>query len=291
MSVADLIRRWEAAFGPLAPQDLVARYQRLRAVCRTLNNAMVAGLSKDALHEGGRKLGLRRDDTFVFANESDTAVLMDYCLYHVRRNGRTMVEQYYRDNPPAPGTDESTCLQAMQNTIYSLFRVDDVEPGVGLAVTDLATDEEFLLVDIGLSQSAPPGVVFLSRLLLFEGFAATGGAAIALGQLPPAEIASFSASWKRVSASRDTEYDPGPLICAVLHRGASEHMRYWDPPGSPVRDPQMLRASHKRRATLIKQARSADPTRRCPCGSGKMFKNCCQKRCGGTLSAHAEPGD
>jgi hypothetical protein len=278
MSVTEMIRRREASVGSLSPQELVDRYQRLRAVCRRLNNAMVGRLPEGALQEGGRKLGLLQDDMFVLSDESQMDILMDYCLYHVRRNGRTPIEQYWLDHPPTPGSDEGTCLRAMQNAIYSLFRVDAVEPGAALAVTDVATDEQFLLVDIGLSQSAKPGTVFLSRLLLFDDFAATGGAAIALGRLPPAELASFSARWKRVATSRDPGYDPGPLIREVLQQGASEHMHYLDPPSSPVRDPQMLKAHRKERIALLKQARKPAATRRCPCGSGKMLKNCCLQR-------------
>jgi hypothetical protein len=75
-------------------------------------------------------------------------------------------------NSAVPGTDEAICLRAMQNTIYSLFRVDSAEPGVALVLTDLATDEPFLLVDIGLSQTRKPGLLLFSRLMLFEDFAA-----------------------------------------------------------------------------------------------------------------------
>ncbi len=166
----------------------------------------------------------------------------------------------------------------MQRAIYSLFRVDAVERGVALAVTDLATDEKYLLVDIGLSQSARPGVLFLSRLVLFEDFAATGGAAIALGQLPPGELAKFSDDWKKISADKDADYDPSPLIRDCLQRGVTEQTRYLDSPGSPMREPQALRVPRRQRTALLKGSGKADPTRRCPCGSGKMFKNCCLKR-------------
>lgn len=115
MSVADLIRQRGTSTSPLSPQELVARYQRLRAVCRNVNNAMVQRFSRDVLFEGGRKLGLLKGDTFVFDTEDETSVLMDYCLYHVRRNGRTAVEEYCCDHPPIAGTDEAACLRAMQN--------------------------------------------------------------------------------------------------------------------------------------------------------------------------------
>jgi len=278
MSVADLIRQPGPSAAPLSPQQLVARYQRLRAVCKNLNSAMVQRLARDALHEGGRKLGILQGNTFVFSNEGDTSVLMDYCLYHVRRNGRTAVEQYCCDHPPVAGTDEATCLRAMQAAIYSLFRVDATEPGVALAVTDLATDEQYLLVDIGLSETAKPGVVFLSRLLLFGDFAATGGAAIPLGWLPKEKLASFCDGWKRVWDVGPANYDPAPLIRDCLRQGVTDHTQYLDAPSSPLRQPQMARVPRKQRAALLKLSGKSDPTRRCPCGSGKMFKNCCMKK-------------
>ena len=278
MSVADLIRQRGPSTTPLSAQDLVARYRRLRGVCKDLNNAMVHRFAKDALHEGGRKLGMMQGNTLVFGNEDDMSVLMDYCLYHVRRNGRNAVEQYCCDHPPLAGTDEAACLRAMQNAIYSLFRVDAVEPGVGLAVTDVATDEQYLLVDIGLSQTAKPGVVFFSRLLLFEDFAATGGAAIPLGWLSSDKLPAFCDEWKHVSDARAVDYDPAPLIRDCLRHGLTDHTRYLDPPSSPVRQPQMARVPRKQRAALLKLSGKSDPTRRCPCGSGKMFKNCCMKK-------------
>jgi hypothetical protein len=278
VSVHDLIRRNETSLKSLSPQELVARYQRLRAVCKRLNNAVLERLPKDALHEGGRKLGLLQGDTFVFDSQYEMDVLMDYCLYHVRRGGRNVVEQYVHSCPPMAGTDEGLCLRAMQNAIHSLFRVDDVERGVGLAVTDLATDEQYLLVDIGLSQSAQPGLLILSRLLLFDDFAATSGAALVLGQLRPGERDSFAEKWKRVSTSRELDYDPGPLIREYLQRPGGASMRYLDPPSAPVRDPQLLRATRKQRVATLKRSEREKLNRRCPCGSGKMFKNCCLKK-------------
>ncbi len=278
MPILDLIRRRDSSLVPLSPQVLVARYQRMRAVSRKLNNAMVERLPKDVLHEGGRKLGLLHDGTFVFDNEQETAILMDYCLYHVRRSGLNAVERYCRDNPPASGTDEWSCLNAMRNAIHSLFRVDEVERGVGLAVTDLATDQQYLLVDIGLSESATPGLLFLSGMSLFEDFAATGGAALVLGKLSQKEMDAFSANWKKVSTSRDADYDPSPMIRDLLHRQVASRMRYREDPSSSVAEPQMVRISRRQRIAMLKDAKMPAANRRCPCGSGKMFKNCCLEK-------------
>ncbi len=118
MSVTDLIRQRGTPANPLSPQELVSRYQRMRAVSRKLNSEMVQRLGKEALHEGGRKLGLLRGNTFIFGSEDQTSILMDYCLYNLRRNGRTAVEQYCCDFPPAPAaTKPLACARCSVRSI------------------------------------------------------------------------------------------------------------------------------------------------------------------------------
>src|SRR5665213_1035826 len=121
MNLPDLFRRSGDVSAVANRDDIISRYQHLRTVGRNLNNKLVTRLSKDVLDEGGRKLGILRDGTFVFDSEDETSVLMDYCLYDVRRQGRNTIEQYLIDSPPAPESDEMTCLRAMQRAIYSLF--------------------------------------------------------------------------------------------------------------------------------------------------------------------------
>ena len=149
---------------------------------------------------------------------------------------------------------------------------------MGLAVTDLATDQQYLLVDIGLSESATPGLLFLSGMSLFEDFAATGGAALVLGKLSQKEMDAFSANWKKVSTSRDADYDPSPMIRDLLHRQVASRMRYREDPSSSVAEPQMVRISRRQRIAMLKDAKMPAANRRCPCGSGKMFKNCCLEK-------------
>ena len=144
--------------------EIISRYQHLRLVGRKLNHKLVGRLSKDVLHDGGRKLGILKRGTLVFNSEDETSVLMDYCLYDVRHKGRNAIEQYLIDSPPDPESDEMTCLRAMQHAIYSLFVVESVERGLGVAVRELRSNEILLVVDMGFGSTAQPGLVFASRL-------------------------------------------------------------------------------------------------------------------------------
>jgi hypothetical protein len=189
--------------------------------------------------------------------------------------------QYLCDVPPNPDSDEMACLRAMQHATHALVAVLRVEPGVGRHIRNLLTEETRLLADIGLSKTARPGMVIATRLLDFGGFVATGGAALPLGILDNDE----SDEWQRKTraGADDDRFDPAPLIRACLQRGASANVRYEDmntqrrsdvggnsPPGGT--SAQRGRAFAKRRAS------QAVMNRRCSCGSGKMYKNCCGKR-------------
>jgi len=262
-------------------KDIVSRYKRLRPIRRRLNDKLVGRCAADVLTEGGKKLGLFRHGTFVFDTEDESAVLMDYCIYDVYRNGRNAVEQYLCDCPPDPDSDEMACLHAMQHATYSLVAVLRVERGVGCHVRNLFTDETRLLADMGFSQTAQRGAIVATRLLDFGDFITTSGAPLPLGILDDDELDE----WQREirMGVDDDRYDPAPLIRTCLEKGASSRIRY---EGTGTRSLPHIgggsspatTSAHRRRAPAKRRPRKAVTNRRCSCGSGKMFKNCCGKR-------------
>jgi hypothetical protein len=261
-------------------EEVFARYQRLRPIRLRLNNELVRRLSRDVLNDGARRIGILRDGVFVFDNEDETSVLMDYCIYDVYHQGRNAVEQYLHDSPPDPDSDEMACLRAMQHATYALVVVLCVEPGVGCHIRNLYTGATRLLADIGFSQTAQPGAMLATRLLDFGGFVATSGAALPVGILNHDELDEWQ---RKISAAVDDESDPAPLIRGCLQRGASSKVRYetsnTNRRSDVGADSQPAGTSAQRSRALAKRHASKPVTnRRCRCGSGKMFKNCCGKR-------------
>ncbi len=261
-------------------KDIVAHYQRLRPIRFRLNNELVRRLSRDVLNDGAKKIGILRGGMFVFDNEDETSVLMDYCIYDVYRKGRNAVDQYLCDTPPNPDSDEMACLRAMQHATYALVAVLRVEPGVGCHVLNLFTEETRLLADIGFSETAQPGAVIATRMLDFGGFVATSGAPLPLGILDNDDLDE----WKRkIRAGADDHFDPAPLIRTCLQRGASANIRYQEMNVQRRSDvgggsPPAGTSAQRGRALAKRQASKAATNRRCSCGSGKMYKNCCGKR-------------
>ena len=260
---------------------VVARYQQLRPIRLRLNHELVGRLSQDVLRIGASRLGMLKNGVFVFNTEDETSVLMDYCIYDVYREGRNAVEQYLCDCPPDPDSDEMTCLRAMQQATYAMMSVLRVESGVGVQVRNFFTEETQLLVDLGLSKSARPGLLLGTRLLDFHDFTATGGAAIPLGVLDESQLEQWQT---RISTGiEDRDFDPAPLIRRCLEAGMSSHVRY-ERSDTERRidmghDVGAIESSAQRKRKLAaRSANKVSANRRCGCGSGKMFKNCCGKR-------------
>ncbi len=82
--------------------SLVARYKKPRQTSVRLGNLFVKRLTRDIMYEGAKKIGILHKGTFFFDNESQAAVLMDYCLYNTRREGRNSVERYLSESPLQP---------------------------------------------------------------------------------------------------------------------------------------------------------------------------------------------
>ena len=270
MSLSDFFRR-----GTDKPQvanrgAILSRYKHLRHVSRNLNSKLVQRLSKDVLFEGARKLGILKGNTFVFDSEDESSVLMDYCIYDVRRDGRNAFEKYLVSCSPDSESDELTCLRAMQSAIYSLFVVETVERGLGITVQDLRTNEIHLVADLGLASTGRPEMVFASRLLFHDGFTITGGAALPVGLVSADQRdALIKQILAAVKPDDDGYFDPAPLIRSCLSNGASSHVRYLESPEEASRLEQLPQDGS--RATIDRYAP-------CPCGSGKKFKFCCLNR-------------
>ncbi len=243
-------------------------YQHWRAVGVSLNNLLVKRLSKSELDTGAKKLGLLKGGVMVFDSEDECAYLMDYCIHHVRTSGRNAVERELIARSDAPESDELTCLQALQHTIYSVFLVEAVEPGLGVHVRDLRSQGELFVLDLGFGSSAVPGLILATRIISVAGINMTGGAAIPLGKLPDGgENSLFWLKFTTYLTSLSDDFDPATLIRESLNAGGGSRVQFQDVSGNSIGDAPVGRLTHSE-----KIGRNAP----CPCGSGKKFKHCCQ---------------
>ena len=217
--------------------ELLPRYKHLRQVGLELNNRLVKTLSKSTLEEGGKKLGIFKNNAITLDTEDEISVLMDCCIHDLRRQGKNAIEHYLAESPPAADSDEMVLLQALRQARFSLFVVEAVEPGVGVHVRDLLRDEPLFLVDVGFSRSTPLGMILAARVMAPEGIGMTTGAALPIGALPPGDRGRFlqdkvtrfkDADFRNLSPEEASELAT-TVIRNCLQHGAAEHIKYVEP--------------------------------------------------------------
>ena len=249
--------------------ELVNKYKRFRQINRELNSILTKRLSRNALDEAGRKLGILEGDVLVLGREDEMSVLMDYCIYEYRENGQNAVSRYLAESPPAGDTDEYTVLKAMSQSLYTLIKVAKVLPGVGVEADDLFSDRTYPLIDIGFGSSAVEGFALATRLIPFTDFVMTSGAALPVNTETLTEIfdsvlprfAEEAGMYVEIDAQRKADFDAA-VIRVCLERDMSQHIEYQDVDTEPVTAP--LRAGPR-----------VGRNEPCPCGSGKKYKRCC----------------
>jgi len=244
------------------------------------------------MDECGKKLGFTRRGTFVFDSESEMAVLMDYCLYYPGPDGRNLVAKYLDESPPQAGSDKMAVLQAMTRAYYSVFTIEAIERGVGVAVRDVLRDETAFIVDIGFGSTARMGFALATRVKPMEGILMTGGAAFPVDRqtaarvstmLRPAfDVANFD--FHRITPHQEAELS-AIIIRACRKSGMSSHVAYAEPRalvGSAAAGTKSLSFAAPRGlagpTSTVTRSRAAGRNDPCPCGSGKKFKVCCMRR-------------
>ena len=256
--------------------ERLARYRENRQVLMELNSRLVHNLAGDSVQVGAARLGLARGRTLVLDAEEHLCVLMDYCINHVRTRGMTAIESFVQSQGPSCNAREQELLQVMLASRYTLVAIEQVVRGVGCQVRDLFKDELRLLVDIGMSTTAKQGLIIGSQLLDFGDYVTTTGASLPVGLVSPAEIGQWQS---RLNQGVENESaDPAPIIRSLLKGEGATRIRYQEV------------ESHSASGNVLRRIDSREPdvrppfiahrvdNRRCECGSGKMFKNCCGKR-------------
>jgi len=128
------------------------------------------GLAARALNLGGKNRQL------VFDTEEDINMLMDYALYELRQDGKSLVELYQAQKGESDPI-EGELLSAMVKARLGLFRVDSVlRSSRQVRLSSLLESERgFKLTDINLSETVFEGIILCIRPLELPKFTIGSG--------------------------------------------------------------------------------------------------------------------
>lgn len=174
-----------ATRSPVELDVIREKYTALREAQRALNEKLVTMLPKQAISDSARKLGLWRDGGIWVEHDDDLAVLTDFAVYDYRlRGGTNAVERLWKQQGTSAGTPSHAVLEAMQHARFTVLQITELVPGVGVTVDDVLYGGDHFLADVGLSDTAEPGVAIGTRVLTLPDFCMTTGATFAVDPEP-----------------------------------------------------------------------------------------------------------
>ena len=148
----------------MSREEVLARYRHLRAISTRHHTEALRFLSRPALLEQARQLGLAAGGTLAAESFDELTLAFDLAIHAARPGHTRAVDRYAGAARPRPGSDEALVLEAMRQARFSLWQVERRHEVVGLVVRDLLRQDEVWLVDEAMERSAPAGMAAAMRL-------------------------------------------------------------------------------------------------------------------------------
>ncbi len=211
--------------------QVLARYRHLRELGKQHHSKAIDFLSRDAVLQQARRLGLAHGRTFVLDSMDELALAFDLAIHTAPAGRSRAIDRYARSARFPEGSDEAILLEAKRNARFAILTVQDRHPAAGLLVTDSVREIELWLMDEGLEQSMSSGDMFATRYYQPAEFAMTAGVIIPmdLTLLEAAILSLPSLGDMSLVAVLDDRRFAEALYRAALADGLMEKVAYRDP--------------------------------------------------------------
>ena len=132
-----------------ARQETIDRYRHLRTITNQHLSGALKHLSKTAIKEAARRIGLWSAGKLVLDSPDELNLVFDVAVFDTRTGQSRALDRYARAHPPVAGSDEAVALDALQHGRFGIIRVLRRHAIAGLVVLDTATQEELWVMDEG----------------------------------------------------------------------------------------------------------------------------------------------
>src|SRR4051812_3074091 len=185
----------------MSREEVLARYRHLRAISTRHHTEALRFLSRPALLEQARHLGLTAGEMLVAESMDEFTLVVDLAIHASRPERSRAIDRYAGAARLRPGSDEALVLEAMRRARFSVWRVERRHEVAGLVVQDLLRQDEAWLVDEAMERSASAGMAAAIRLCTPETFAMTSGVIVPVDREALEEV--FDEVLPRVRGSPD----------------------------------------------------------------------------------------
>jgi hypothetical protein len=211
-------------------QETLDRYRHLRTLTKQHLGGALKHLSKNAIKEAARRMGLWSAGRLVLDSPDELDLVCDVAVFDIRTGHSRAIDRYARAHPPAAGSDAAVALDALQHCRFHIIRVLRRHETAGLVVLDTVTHEDLWLMDEGFERTARTGMGLGTRLLRVNGFHMTTGAAVPVTAAVLKEAIASRSAWQKESPSRfvDDPRFPEAVYAAAIRQGKMQFMKFAD---------------------------------------------------------------
>ena len=197
--------------------QILERYRHLRAISTGHHSGALKFLSRQALQEHAKRLGLVTGGMLVAESEAEMTLVFDLALYTAKEHRSRALDRYARATPLPPGSDAAGMLEAMRHARFSVWRINRRHETAGLIITDVLREAEVWLVDEQLEASASEGLSFAGCICEPDRFAMSCGVVVPVYRELIEEVALDMLAWRRGDPERVAQ---DPRFAIAIYRAA-----------------------------------------------------------------------
>lgn len=178
MALPQTLRQPPLAWGgdmASTPDNLLARYLRLREISKKLHQEVLKCISGDALLNQARRLGLAQGRTLVLDAMDEMYYVYDLAIYTAPADRSRAIDRYAKSARFEAQSDEQLMLEAMRASQFAILLIEQRHNTIGLIATDILRNSKVWLLDVGLESSMDDGELIATRLLTPGPFSMTAG--------------------------------------------------------------------------------------------------------------------
>ena len=186
----------------LPGSSLINEYRRYRNIATALNHKIInVALDKATIDRAGKWLGITKRGVLVFDSEDETSVLMDYALYEVRKQGKSVVQRYQEQGGEHDQVEQEL-LAAMVAAKAGLFRVESTSrQSYTVTLSDATDGRSVILTDSGFSRTLTAGPMVFFRPVQLSLFTMTSGIAFVFPGEMEHELRDLYRKWHDLDSS------------------------------------------------------------------------------------------
>ena len=197
--------------------EVLQRYRHLRLISIGHHSGALKFLSRQALLEHAKRLGLAIGGMLVAESEAEMTLVFDLALYTAKERRSRALDRYARTTPLPPGSDTARMLEAMRHARFSVWRINRRHEIAGLIITDVLREAELWLVDEQLEASAPEDLSFAGRICEPDRFAMSCGVIVPVYRELIDEVALDMLAWRRSDPEHVAQ---DPRFAIAIYRAA-----------------------------------------------------------------------